>query len=186
MNEFKDIVLASVTHDLRTPILNIQDEIQQVLEAPETNLSSQQLENLNTALKSCNRLHYQVQDLLDYSKYVKFETIRVNPSYFSLETLLKEIYDIFRIPCSRKGIELLIESNNLEREVLLNDKRRIIQILINLVGNSVKFTAKGHIKISVERVTHSSNPYNIQPVWKSDVHLRQSKKSLLNILSLQN
>jgi ammonium transporter, Amt family len=96
--------------------------------------------------------------LLDYSKYVKFETIRVKPTYFSIETLLKEIHDIFKIPCHRKGIQLIVESNNLDREVIMNDKTRLIQILINLVGNSVKFTNSGHIKIEVLKISNLPFP----------------------------
>jgi signal transduction histidine kinase len=92
LNEYKDIVLASVTHDLKTPLNSIICQ-------SETALASFDLSSIKQNVKIIERnskmLIHQVYDILDYSYYLKNKKIRVSKQYFTLSELIQDVRDIF-------------------------------------------------------------------------------------------
>ena len=159
VNEFKDLVLASVTHDLRTPILTTQLQIRQVLEGQQ--LCARDAEALRIALKNCDRLIYQIADLLDYTNYAKFQKIRVSPRFFTTEELVKDLRDIFEHQCEIKGLQLRIDCEGLApTDHLFTDQTRLMQVLINFISNSLKFTRHGFVRLLLRCETEKATSPN--------------------------
>ena len=147
-NKFKDLILSSVSHDLRTPLFTTKTQIGLVLQANE--LSAASAEHLQIALKNCDRLLYQVADILEYSNFIRFERIRVSAQPFLLSELLKDLLDIFEIQCRLKGLLLEVKANAaLAGVALRTDQVRLMQVLINLLSNAIKFTNEGSISLTV-------------------------------------
>jgi len=148
-NRAKSTFLASMSHELRTP-LNAILGYAQILKR-ERNLSERQSAGLNTIRQSGEHLLTLITDLLDLSKIEagKFELFT---SAVDLSSFLLTIADIIRIRAEQKGLQFNYEvSANLPHTVML-DEKRVRQVLLNLLGNAVKFTDKGHISLKIGSV----------------------------------
>jgi signal transduction histidine kinase/DNA-binding NarL/FixJ family response regulator len=146
-NRAKSTFLASMSHELRTP-LNAILGYAQILKR-ERSLSERQSAGLNTIRQSGEHLLTLITDLLDLSKIEagKFELF---VSAIDLSSFLLTIADIIRIRAEQKGLRFSYEAPaDLPHTVML-DEKRVRQILLNLLGNAVKFTDKGHISLRVE------------------------------------
>jgi signal transduction histidine kinase/ActR/RegA family two-component response regulator len=145
-NRAKSTFLASMSHELRTP-LNAILGYAQILKR-ERNLNERQAAGLNTIRQSGEHLLTLITDLLDLSKIEagKFELF-VNT--VDLASFLLTIADIIRIRAEQKGLQFSYEAPaDLPHTVML-DEKRVRQILLNLLGNAVKFTDKGHISLRI-------------------------------------
>jgi signal transduction histidine kinase len=143
MNEYKDKMLATVSHDLRTPLQGIMATI-------ECAMSSQ---NINNCIKYCKRasksakgLLMLVNDLLDFSQFIKGK-LRLSIEEVYVVNIIREVMKIIKFQTKRKGIMLLFEKEIPEKLMIMTDPNRLKQILFNLLGNALKFTTQGHIKI---------------------------------------
>ena len=144
-NKAKSEFLANMSHEIRTP-LNAIIGFSEILENELQNDSCQEyLKSIKTASDSLLNL---INDILDMSK-IEAGMLEIESEYFKLFDLLKEMEIIFASKAQAKGVELLLESNNNLIEIKL-DQTRLRQILINLLGNAVKFTKEGYIKLLVE------------------------------------
>lgn len=145
-NRAKSTFLASMSHELRTP-LNAILGYAQILKR-ERNLSERQSAGLNTIRQSGEHLLTLITDLLDLSKIEagKFELFI---SAIDLSSFLLTIADIIRIRAEQKGLQFSYEApTDLPHTVML-DEKRVRQVLLNLLGNAVKFTDKGRISLQV-------------------------------------
>lgn len=145
-NRAKSTFLASMSHELRTP-LNAILGYAQILKR-ERNLSERQTTGLNTIRQSGEHLLTLITDLLDLSKIEagKFE-LYINA--VDLNSFLLTIADIIRVKAEQKG---LLFSFHLPPEMphsVMVDEKRVRQVLLNLLGNAVKFTDQGHVSLRV-------------------------------------
>jgi len=146
-NRAKSTFLASMSHELRTP-LNAILGYAQILKR-ERNLSERQTTGLNTIRQSGEHLLTLITDLLDLSKIEagKFE-LYINA--VDLSAFLVTIADIIRIKAEQKNLLFSYQpSPDLPHTVLI-DEKRLRQVLLNLLGNAVKFTDHGHISLRVD------------------------------------
>ncbi|WP_395044101.1 sensor histidine kinase [Flavobacterium sp.] len=144
---FKNKFLANVTHDIRTPI-SASLWFLGMLEKSEINAHQKELIDL---LKETN-IHIKelVDDILDLSKIEK-GLIEIEQKPFDLKSTLDQIEKLISHKAVTKGIDFKLEiDENLPRNII-GDKKRFIQIIINLLDNSVKFTKEGTVLLSVTR-----------------------------------
>lgn len=135
-NHFLEMLTATVSHDMRTP-LNAILGIGKNLEPLVKNEVASRF--LKIILNSARLLHFLVNDLIDLfrirnGKFSRLET-RVE-----LKSHLDELIDIFHMQASEKGLKLFLECDPILPKELTLDIQRVKQILINLIGNALKFT----------------------------------------------
>lgn len=151
-NQAKSEFLANMSHEIRTPMNAV---LGMTTLLADTKLSLQQQDFVETIRSSSEGLLSIINDILDLSKIeagqLEFEEIP-----FNLNSQLEDILDLFASKASEKSLELILDIDEQVNGNLLGDPTRLRQILVNLVGNAVKFTDVGEIEISV-RVDRESN-----------------------------
>nr|WP_245817491.1 ATP-binding protein [Hydrococcus rivularis] len=153
-NRAKSEFLANMSHELRTP-LNAILGFSQLLNR-ETSLTKQQQENIGIINRSGEHLLSLINDVLDLAK-IESGKMTLYPTDFDLYALLDLIEEMLALRAESKGLEFIIErSNDLPRYVNTDDKK-LRQVLINLLGNAIKFTHEGSVTLRASSVmSHDS------------------------------
>lgn len=145
-NEAKSEFLANMSHEIRTPlnaVIGFSELLQNTIKDEKHH---NYIKTINTA---GNSLLTIINDILDLSK---IEAGKIDLQYkpVKFHQIFKEIEDVFIHKIQSKGIDFFIEIDKDIPEIILFDEVRIRQILLNLAGNAVKFTEKGHVKLSLK------------------------------------
>ena len=141
----KDRVLATLSHELKTPINGILG----LLDIIKSQILDENCKQYIEHCKNCSKLLlYLINSLLDLSKMRK-ETLKIEKKFFSLDDLLKEIKSLYTFMSEFKGIQFIIEKDPQAPVHIHTDRYRLLEVLIHIIGNAMKFTFKGHVKISV-------------------------------------
>lgn len=142
----KSEFLANMSHELRTPLNGVIGFTRQMLK---TSLSNNQQDYLQTIERSANNLLTIINDILDFSKLEAGKLLLENLP-FNFQDSLDEMVSLLAPSAHEKGLEITLKIDQRVPSGLIGDPLRIQQVLNNLVGNSIKFTEKGNIDISVE------------------------------------
>ncbi|MEZ8878888.1 two-component sensor histidine kinase BarA [Vibrio lentus] len=154
----KSEFLANMSHELRTPLNGVIGFTRQMLK---THLSTSQTDYLQTIERSANNLLSIINDILDFSK-LEAGKLALENIPFEFQASLEEVVNLQATNAHEKGLELTLKIDPKVPPGLVGDPLRIQQILTNLVGNSIKFTERGNIDISVELRSQTEDNIELQ------------------------
>ena len=172
-DENKDKVVATVSHELRTPlngILGMVNLLQNEVKKPH-------LKNYLKICESSGRLLLSlVNSILDLAQ-IKNNKLKLNISKHSVRECLNDIVSLFEFQCQQKNLYLHTEIDETIPEFINTDKNRLTQIIINLMGNALKFTSQGGITLKVE--TNLDPDSFIVSVSDTGVGIKEEEKASL-------
>ncbi|MDM8515417.1 two-component regulator propeller domain-containing protein [Desulfobacterales bacterium HSG16] len=146
-NQAKSTFLANMSHELRTPLNGILGYAQILKRCK--NLTTIQIDNLNVIQKSGHHLLTLINDILDMAK-VEAGQLELYPGPVDLPGLLNDVADIMRMAAHQKGIQFVCDALEYLPVAVVADEQRLRQVLLNLLGNAVKFTDDGNVTFSVK------------------------------------
>lgn len=145
-NRAKGDFLANMSHEIRTPMNGVLGMTELLLDTP---LSTTQREHAETVYQSATSLLHVINDILDFSK-IDAGRLDIEAVDFDLAALLNEITDMFALRAADKHLELICQRSSRLPSRLIGDPVRLRQILVNLIGNAIKFTNTGEIVFGAE------------------------------------
>jgi signal transduction histidine kinase len=149
LDRLKDDFVNNVSHEFRLPLTIIQESIRQISEGMLGNINEEQSKYINMSLRNIDRLKALIDNMLDIAK-IKKGKFELNKTDFDLGEVIKEVSSDFTQRTEKKGLTIKVDTGQGPLEVLA-DKDKITEVLINLVGNAYKFTAKGGIEITARK-----------------------------------
>ncbi|HEY4112125.1 PAS domain-containing hybrid sensor histidine kinase/response regulator [Puia sp.] len=153
----QELFLANMSHEIRTPMNGIQGMTDLLLD---TKLSDQQREFAKVIKRSVNNLLVVVNDVLDFSK-IKAGKLAIEKIEFRLKDVLENAKAMFAHRIAKKGLDLQLVMDPAIPETLKGDPYRLNQVLVNLIGNAIKFTEQGWIRIEVTAQERTADQVNL-------------------------
>jgi PAS domain S-box-containing protein len=147
-NKAKSEFLANMSHEIRTPMNAIIGISNTLLKYDTDNLLDKQLEGIRIINESGQRLLLLINDILDLSK-IESGKLEVSLEIMHPNTLVEPLESIAEAMCKDKGIEFILDVDESLPPLIASDKQKVHQVLLNLVGNAIKFTEKGSVTISL-------------------------------------
>jgi PAS domain S-box-containing protein len=149
----KSAFLASISHEIRTPMNAILGFTQLLLR--DSSLTAGQRQYLETIGSSGEHLQTLIDDVLEMSK-IEAGRVSVQPSAFDLRGLVADLSGMFRLRTETKRLRFEVELDERVPDCVVTDERKLRQILINLLGNAIKFTEQGHVRWRVRVATNDT------------------------------
>lgn len=150
--------LANMSHEIRTPLNTVLGLLQLV---QRTELSQRQLDYIQKAYGASQSLLGLLNDILDYSK-IEASKLQLDLHPLQLESLMCDLAVLLSGNQGQKNVEVMFDLDSALPEVLIGDSQRLQQVLINLAGNALKFTAEGNVIVSVRQLARSAERVKVR------------------------
>lgn len=156
LDGYKDKLLATVSHDLRTPLNGLVG----ILELLSSMIHEKEAKKyLKIATRCSNLLLFMINDILDFSQ-ISNGKLRLIFSRYHVMDLTKEVINLIKFQCQRKNIPFILDvPKDLMNQMLICDYRRVQQVLLNLLSNSLKFTSHGYIKLKIRKIIENGSRF---------------------------
>ncbi|MFE1744249.1 MASE1 domain-containing protein [Coleofasciculus sp. H7-2] len=154
-NQAKSEFLANMSHELRTPLNGVLGYAQVLSAAP--NLTEQQQHGIDIIYNCGSHLLTLIEDVLDLSK-IEARKMELHLSDLHLPAFLQGVEEICRIRAEQKGIQFIYQPPANLPTAIATDEKRLRQVLLNLLGNAIKFTDSGSVTLRVEVTENSQQP----------------------------
>ncbi|MES9862631.1 MAG: ATP-binding protein [Candidatus Thiodiazotropha sp. LLP2] len=175
-SQAKSDFLATMSHEIRTPMSGVIG-FAHLLE--KTELNERQLEYLRIITSSANSLLEIIDDILDFSK-MEAGKVKLENSNFVLESMINSVQLLFTPKAIEKGLNLSTHVADDIPHILCGDSSRLRQILINLVGNAIKFTDHGEVSVKIQKHAHKNNRIGLQiTIQDSGIGISQQQQDQL-------
>ncbi len=195
LDKMKDDFLATTSHELKTPLHGIMGITETIMDGCLGSVTEKQKQNLSLIYDEAEHLNRMVADILDFSK-LRAGKVDLFLEHLSVEQVAGTVVSLLTPEAHKKGLSLALKcSNSCE---LIADRNRLRQILMNLVGNAIKFSEKGTITIAVQPTSSNNiaitvsdegigiNALNRERIWDpfaqaENPDIRQSKGTGLGL-----
>ena len=154
----KSDFLATMSHEIRTPMNGV---IGMTSLLSDTSLSAEQRDYVDTIKLSGEHLLNIINDILDFSK-IEAGHLELEQTPFDLNTVIEEVMNLFSSRAYEKNLELLYSVENNEVFQLIGDVTRLRQVIVNLIGNAIKFTEQGEVLVHVKNLGKKGQKVHLQ------------------------
>ena len=155
-NQAKTDFLAHMSHEIRTPLTAIGG-IAEILNSPTQQLSDKQRQLVRTLLTSTSSLKDLVNDILDFSK-IENGDIELDIDTFALGEMCEHIISMMSVQAREKGLAFSFDYDSVQNVQMVGDDLRIRQIVVNLLGNAMKFTDEGSVNVTAYQDSVEGQP----------------------------
>ncbi|MDF1877856.1 response regulator [Sulfurimonas sp. SAG-AH-194-L11] len=157
-NYAKDKLLSHVSHELRTPMTAIMGLTHLVLESDLTKIQSDYIQKIES---SSQHLLNLINDILDVSK-IKAGELKIEKKEFNIDDILEYVLSVNVTKAKKNGVVLAMDISHEVPSKVIGDSLRLGQVLINLIGNAVKFTTNGEVTLSAKKVSSFADGIKVE------------------------
>jgi len=176
LSEAKEMFLSVMSHEIRTPLNAVIGMTHLLLD---NDPKESQIDDLNILKFSSENLLHIINDILDFTK-IETGNLHLETLPFDLHTLSVDIISSLQINAGKKGNQLLLQYDDSIPPVVSGDRTRLYQVLINLLGNAIKFTDYGKVTLNIRREHHDTQSVLIRfDVKDTGIGIPEDKQSYI-------
>jgi len=154
-----------MSHELRTPLNGILGYTQ--ILSRSTAITTKERQGINIIHQCGSHLLTLINDILDLSK-IEARKLEITSQAIHLQSFLQGVVEICRLRAEKKGIQLIVNLDKELPEGIFVDDKRLRQVLINLIGNAIKFTDQGNVTLSIQNLSSQNTPNQISSISEQD------------------